>query len=364
MVRVFISALFCLSLTVLTAPSDAQVGLQSRHWVDDTRPNLLNPDQAGRPLDARIWHPAPASAALEPIATGEPGAEVFIFGQAAPGADPQPGRYPLVVLSHGNGGSAMQLMWLAEALARHGYVVAAVNHHGNTAVEPHMTEAAFATPWERAIDLSRLIDAMLADPLFGPLIDDDRIGVGGFSIGGFSALVAAGGRPDYDAYDAFCASDLRDGTCGPQLENPDQSGAFERLQGDPVFEASRARLDAYPGDPRIKASFLIAPALGAAFPAERLTGVAGPIALAVGDADQIAPANTNAVYIADRRPEAVLTLIEGGVGHYAFLSQCGPMGRQVASDLCTDAPGVDRAQVHRQAAALAIDHFNTALEQR
>jgi predicted dienelactone hydrolase len=357
--RILIACLTTIMLTAANAPVQAQVGLQSRDWIDDTRPNLLQ-SEGGRPLDARIWYPAAPASLERAIAMGEDGAEIFIFGHAAPGADPVAGSYPLIVLSHGNGGSALQLMWLAEVLADSGYLVAAVNHHGNTAVEPELVEMAFATPWERAIDLSRLIDALLADPVFGPMIDAESIGVGGFSIGGYSALVAAGGRPDYDAYDAFCASALRDGTCGPQLENPDQVGAFERLQGDSVFEASRARLEAFEGDARVKASFLIAPALGAAFEADDLVGVQGPIALTAGDADQIAPAATNAAYIAQRHRDAALTLIEGGVGHYAFLGQCGPAGPRILPDLCMDAEGVDRAAVHQQAAALAVRHFDTA----
>jgi dienelactone hydrolase len=39
------------------------------------------------------------------------------------------GKRPLVVLSHGTGGGAAGMAWLAETLASNGYIVAAVNHH-------------------------------------------------------------------------------------------------------------------------------------------------------------------------------------------------------------------------------------------
>ena len=358
MVRLCLTALTLIGLSSVTALAQAPVGLQSRSWIDNNRLNLFT-DEGGRPLDARIWYPALVSAQSQTIAEGEPGSEVFIFGQAAPGAALAPGRHPLIALSHGNGGSAMQLMWLAQALAEQGYVVAAVNHHGNTAAEPELLEQAFATPWERAFDLSVLIDQVLGDPVFGPSINPEQIGVGGFSIGGFSALVAAGGHPDFEALDAFCASENRDATCGPQLENPEHSGASVRLQDTAYMRASKDRLNAFEGDDRIRAVFLIAPALGAAFERDDLTRVHAPIALAVGDADRVAPAVTNAATIAERSSQAQLSLIEGGVGHYTFLAECGPIGVNALPDLCQDAEGVDRAAVHAQVAGLALDHFKS-----
>src|SRR5256885_8472094 len=44
-------------------------------------------------------------------------------------------KRPLIVLSHGTGGGAATMAWLAETLASNGYIVAAVNNHGNTAAE-------------------------------------------------------------------------------------------------------------------------------------------------------------------------------------------------------------------------------------
>ena len=361
MVRWLLAGLAALCLAPMSAGAQSLVGLQTRVWIDDTRPNLFNAE-TGRPLDARIWYPTRDFVEPRTIAQGDEGSEIFIFGQAVPGAHLSPGAYPLIVLSHGNGGSAMQLMWLAQALAAEGYVVAALNHHGNTAVEPALLEQAFATPWERALDLSLLIDFMLDGPVFGPALDRERIGVGGFSIGGFSALVAAGGRPDFNAYDEFCASEQRDATCGPQLENPDHSGAGDRLQDDPYVRASRERLTDFQGDPRIQAVFLIAPALGAAFQEHDLANLDAPIALITGDADTVAPASTNAAFIAARSPDARLTLIEGGVGHYTFLGVCGPAGLHTLPALCREEAGVDRSTIHAQASRLALDHFNTALD--
>jgi len=48
--------------------------------------------------------------------------------------------------------------------------------------------------WERARDLSAVIDGMLSDPTFMPRIDRQRIGAAGFSLGGYTMIAIAQGR--------------------------------------------------------------------------------------------------------------------------------------------------------------------------
>ncbi len=82
------------------------------------------------------------------------------------------------MLSHGTGGSAMQLAWLGSVLARHGFIAVGVNHPGNNALEPYTAEG-FVLWWERATDISDALDALLLDPMFGPHVDEARIGAAG-----------------------------------------------------------------------------------------------------------------------------------------------------------------------------------------
>ena len=84
------------------------------------------------------------------------------------------------------------MAWLAETLASNGYIVAAVNNHGNTAAEPSYQLHGFMLWWERARDISVLIDRLVADPQSGAHIDRSRIGVAGFSLGGYTALAMVG----------------------------------------------------------------------------------------------------------------------------------------------------------------------------
>lgn len=75
---------------------------------------------------------------------------------AAPDARPAIGKFPLIALSHGTGGSALSLAWLGTALASHGYIVAGVNHPGNNALDAY-TSSGFSLWSERARDLSEVI---------------------------------------------------------------------------------------------------------------------------------------------------------------------------------------------------------------
>jgi hypothetical protein len=102
-------------------------------------------------------------------------------------------------------------------MARAGYVVIAVDHPRNSAREA-MTPAAAILPWDRAEDLRSALAAAENDPTIGPHLDKIRVSAAGFSAGGYTALVAAGARPDPDHFYAFCAENPDDGVCRPQME--------------------------------------------------------------------------------------------------------------------------------------------------
>jgi predicted dienelactone hydrolase len=309
-------------------------------------------------LQTAVWYPAADTATGEEAIFGglEP---VFVPVVVAAGAELSPAsrRYPLVILSHGTGGSAVQMMWLGHSLAARGYIVAAVNHHGNTGAEPRRTAQGFLLYWERARDLTAVLDSLLADPVFGPRIDRDRIGAAGFSLGGYTVIAVAGGVFSQSEFDAFCRSPRKDFTCGPQPEFPAAPALFEELRRtDPVVQASlRHAGDSYE-DKRIKRVFAIAPALGGGFTREGLGKVAVPVHIVVGAGDSVTPPDTNARRYADLIKSARLTVLPGNVGHHTFLAECTARGKAVV-EVCRDAEGVERGQVHQQVARLAFEFF-------
>src|SRR5215831_4732340 len=162
-------------------------------------------------LITTVWYPADSAAEEQPQWLGNPQAPFARLGKAAPDASlaPSPARFPLIVLSHGTGGSALMMAWLGTELAAHGYIAAAVNHPGNNALEPYTTQG-FLLWWERAKDLSNVIDQMLADKTFASHIDSKRIGAAGFSLGGYTMIEIAGGITDAAGFVRFCDSTKAD----------------------------------------------------------------------------------------------------------------------------------------------------------
>jgi predicted dienelactone hydrolase len=159
-----------------------------------------------RTLAVRLWYPAnaapgePAVRYSHPLITRNGKiADLVTPGIAIAEAAPLSGRrYPLVLLSHGYGGWSESMSYLGENLASKGYVVAAIDH----ADAPYTDAASFALSFgnvvrDRARDQREVIASLPTgrDPIAG-LIDPARIGLIGYSMGGFGALATAGATYD------------------------------------------------------------------------------------------------------------------------------------------------------------------------
>ena len=316
-------------------------------------------------LVATIWYPANADGTLyeEPQVIGPPDMPLFLAGGAvlnAPIASSQV-KFPVVMLSHGTGGSAMQLAWLGTVLARHGYIAVGVNHPGNNALEPYTAEG-FVLWWERATDITDALDALLLDPMFGPHVDEARIGAAGFSIGGYTVLELAGARTDQERFLKACRTDPTLHKCVvPEMKSmgdPEQMLAKVRASS----AESMARGGASYRDARVRAVFAIAPAVGQAFDPEGFREVTIPVAMVVGAADPIAPVATNAGRFLALMPNAHLIVLPGGVAHYTFLDTCTDAGKAKLGVYCGDAAGVDREKVHAAVSAMAVKFFDKSLK--
>jgi len=351
------------TLGVITpvAAQQKSVGSAGRAYVDDKRLNWSH--SAQRPMTVLIWYPSAvppeqlsASPSSNPMFVPLP--STAVDGPLSRANE----RYPLILISHGTGGSALGMFWLGYYLASRGYIVAALNHHGNTGAEPSMDPRGFLLYWERPRDLSAVLDRLLKDPVFGPHIDPQRIGAAGFSLGGYTVIAAAGARFNRAEYDRFCSSAQRDFTCGPQPEFPDAPRLFQDLIAkDAVTRDSLAHSGDSFRDVRIKAIFAIAPVFGRAFTSADLTDVRLPVQIVVGLGDTTAPAATNAQRYAALLPGAKLLLLPASVSHYTFVPECTEQGKKTLTRLCKDAPGLDRHSVQAQVSALAADFFDSNL---
>lgn len=313
-------------------------------------------------LITRVWYPTALTNPELEHEIGAPGAPLFQGHAVATDAPLSDARatFPLLLLSHGTGGSADSLDWLASALAAHGYIVAGVNHPGNNALEP-VTREGFMLWWERATDVSEALDGVLADPTLGPHIDTHRIGAVGFSLGGYTVLELAGARTDQQHFLDFCASPAADAICKPPEMARLGNSAPMPASFSPQTLASMSHAGDSYREPRIKAVFAMAPALGEAFTASSFTEVTIPITLVAGTADPIAPVGTNIRRIGDLMPHASVMLVPGAA-HYTFTDDCLSGIADQRPVLCKDPAGVDRDAVHAQTVTRALDFFAATLK--
>lgn len=332
------------------------VGRVGLALTDSQRPSWTG--QGNRPLATTVWYPAAEGAEEVEWKVG-----IFRAGWTAPDAEiaDEPGPFPLVVMSHGTGGGSAQLSWLAEALASSGYVIAAVNHHGNTAAEAQYLPQGFALWWERARDVSAVIDALLADPRFGPRIDSRRIGVAGFSLGGYTALAVSGARTDRAAWSRYCEENEEAPSCALPPEAPFTMADVEALVADdPDVRVSLREAGRSFRDDRIGAAYAMAPVLGPALTRESLADVSIPVRIVVGEADDQAMPAVTARPVSSKIPDAELVVLPQA-GHYVFLAECGIRGRLLVRTLCADVSGVDRGEVHDRVSADAVAFFDREL---
>ncbi|HZT02859.1 MAG TPA: hypothetical protein VFA39_11395 [Steroidobacteraceae bacterium] len=312
-------------------------------------------------LFATVWYPAAPAARETQQWIGPPRAPLARAGRAAPEADlaAAPREFPLVVISHGTGGSALALGWLGTRLASQGLVAVAVNHPGNTALEPY-TAQGFTLWWLRARDLSVAIDGMLADPQFGSRIDPHRIGAAGFSLGGYTMIEIAGGRSSARLFDS-CERAPHGRSCIAPPEFPNLiDKVVTLLKTDPAYRVATRDAGASYRDPRVRAVFAIAPALGTVLVPDSLARISIPVQIVAGSADAIAPVTVNAKYIAAHVPGSRLVIFPGA-GHYAFFASCTAQGKKAEPEICVDRAGIDRDQLHVRTAALASAFFSRYL---
>jgi predicted dienelactone hydrolase len=310
-----------------------------------------------------IWYPADPAAVEQVQWIGSPDNPFGKAGKAAPDAHliATPEKFPLILLSHGIGGSSTMMAWFGSALASHGFIAAAVNHPGNNALEDYTIPGAIL--WgQRAHDLSALLDQMLADSTFGPHIDPKRIGAAGFSLGGLTVIEIAGGIAELSRFQDFCKSPKADGMCHDTLEYPGLlAKATDLAKSDRAIQAALEENSKSHRDPRIRAIFAMAPAIGPAFSPESLAKITIPTQIVAGSVDTVVPIETSAKFFAAKIPGAQLSILQA-VGHYTFLATCAELGDRTKPQLCIDQAGILRDEIHAQTATMAAKFFDANLK--
>jgi predicted dienelactone hydrolase len=253
------------------------------------------------------------------------------------------GRFPILMLSHGNTGTPLALHDLVTSLARKGFVVVAVFHPGDN-YKDHSRLGTLSNLYGRPIQISEAITATLSDPMLAPFVNADQVGVIGYSAGGETALILSGATPDLDRLRRYCQ------------ERPDDRDACN-TQGELIVD----RDDLQPvADPRVHALMLMAP-LSLKFGRQTLSEVHVPVLLYSGDGDKVVAFDKNAVALARKLPQAPNFRLLAGAGHFVFMAPCTEEQIAAMPGLCTDADGVDREDIHRNLISEAGRFFSRTL---
>lgn len=278
------------------------------------------------------------------------------------GAPAIPGTKPLVVISHGHGGSDLGHHDLAVYLASHGFVVATLQHPKDNYKDTSGNGTA-AVMIGRPIQVKATIGMLLHDPHWKALIDPDRIGVAGFSAGGYTALMLVGAVPRFTRLIAFCkAHPDNQNVCTPFRELKAQLEKHGLASAKQYLTNMQSQLHRWgdTNDPRVKAAFAMAP-WGLVFDKTGLASINRPVYLYDGADDRFQPLRYNTLHITPLIKTLVGIKLIPGAGHFVFLAPCSEKMAKAARRICTDPPGVNRVAAHRQINADALAFFRGTL---
>lgn len=277
----------------------------------------------------------------------------------APGAPASEARLKgLILLSHGTGGTELNHHDLGTRLARDGYLVAAVRHAGDNWQDRSLVGSGRYFS-ERPRQLSRVLDALLASPEWGPRIPADRIGAVGHSAGGYSVLALAGAQAEPGRAAQHCRTVQDDpGFCA--LARGPAGGPPAASQPAPAAgPAAPAPQPVSVPDPRIRAVVALAP-MAVVFTAESLAGITVPVRVLVAEKDAVLNGRYHGGHVVAHL-RGVQASTVAGAGHFAFMAQSTVPLPSAAGDAAADPEGFDRAafllRLEDQVAAFFADQW-------
>lgn len=292
-----------------------------------------------RPVVVELWYPTHSAGPFD-----EPSDQIWIHPKEIRNAPISSlvQNYPLIVMSHGHGGDRRERTWLAEHLVRYGYIVAAVDHHGNTSNTFNLLES--LRFWERGRDISYAIDRLLKEPMLTGKIDPNRIGFVGYSLGGMTGLGLGGAT--VGAVDEIIAA---------------AAGKHKDIKPEMIAQLDFVEAKKSLKDDRIRAMLLICPA-SFVYQPESLKNIKIPVGLIAAINDEVLPYREHAYQIIRHLVPAKLKMMRKEISHYAFLNRVSEEGKKfVQKHLYSDPPCCDRVSIHREVSAFAVEFFREFL---
>ena len=271
---------------------------------------------------------------------------------AAIGGKPVDKVKALILLSHGNAGTELGHSVLAQALARNGYLVAALRHPGDNYQDRSLLEKSPERYFdERPRQASRVIDAILADPAWKARIATDnqgpRVGALGHSAGGYTVLALAGAVPDLSRMRKHCLAEAS--------EDPIFCGMGRSGESTSPLPAVTPPLK----DERVRAIVALAPA-GVLLTAESLAAVRPATMIYEAELDRFVVPRFHAEWVASNLPAPNLRRVPNA-WHFAFMDSPSMSLPSPDGDVTANPPGFDRAAFLKQLAVEITAFFDKTL---
>ena len=258
----------------------------------------------------------------------------------------------LILLSHGISGTELGHSVLAQALARNGYLVAALRHPGDNWQDRSLMEKSPERYFdERPRQASRVIDAILANPAWKDRIATDsqgpRVGALGHSAGGYTVLALAGARPDLSRMRKHCLAEASE---DPIFCSLGRSG----VELPPLPTATQSLKDA-----RVRAIIAMAPT-GVPLTADSLATVSAATMIYEAALDRFLVPRFHAEWVASHLPAANLHRVPNA-WHFAFMDSPSMPIQSPDGDVAANPPGFDRAAFQKQLATEITAFFDKTL---
>ncbi len=263
------------------------------------------------------------------------------------GANIANGQFPLVIISHGSGGTNLGHRSIAFELVKNGYIVG-VPLHPEDNFKNNSAEGTNKNWKNRPVHISASIDKILLNKEISKNIDANKIAVIGHSAGGYTALATAGGVADTSHIIDICLSkpERNEPFCGLVKEN--------KIKPEKILNTR---------DKRVKAIVLMAP-LGVLFKSEdSLNNVNIPVLLLSAEKDNVLKEPYHSEMIAKNFKKSNLLThhVVPNAGHYSFITPFPESIKENLGVVAQDPEGFDRRAFHKKLSHDIIQFLNGAL---
>ncbi|CAB3779076.1 alpha/beta hydrolase family protein [Pararobbsia alpina] len=282
-----------------------------------------------QPIKGAVWYPC-----NQPLSNEKLGLFELSVAKDCPVTGE---KLSLVVISPGRGGTFLDHSDTAEALADAGFVVAAINHPGDNAMDKTRTND-FSVFVERPVDIKRVIDFMLGSWTAAARIDASDIGIFGFSRGGYTGLVAVGANPHFGKSLRLC-----DGVDTPLCDQVHKGELPELIH-----------------DLRIKAA-VIADPVSVFFTRDSFSNVKIAVQLWRSELGGGGVTPESVASISGEIPMKPDVHFVPRSQHFSFMAPCSAEFMQSAREICIDGPNFDRISFHKEFNAEILAFFRKNL---